>query len=74
MASAEATALELVENTDPCGGLDNVASVIEELAERLDGSRLLEAAKLCPIVWVQRLGHLLDLTERREAFSGLHGP
>ena len=71
VASAEATALELVGYSDQCGGLDNVASVITELAETLEGPKLLAAARLCPIAWVQRLGHLLDLTGHRHLSDGL---
>ena len=62
ISSPEATALELVGYADQCGGLDNVASVISELAEALDISKLTEAAQQSPIAWVQRLGYLLDLT------------
>lgn len=61
LASPEATALELVGYAELCGGLDNVASVLAELAEALAPHKLLAAAALCPIVWVQRLGYLLDL-------------
>jgi predicted transcriptional regulator of viral defense system len=61
VASPEATALELVGYADQCGGLDNVASVLAELVETVDPPKLLTAAKLCPIVWVQRLGYLLDV-------------
>jgi predicted transcriptional regulator of viral defense system len=66
VASAEATALELVGYTDQCGGLDNVTSVIAELVESLDAEKLVAAARLCPIAWVQRLGYLLDFTEHRD--------
>lgn len=66
VASAEATALELVGYAEHCGGLDNVAVVLVELAETIDPRSLLAAAKLCPIVWVQRLGYLLDLCGRRD--------
>jgi predicted transcriptional regulator of viral defense system len=65
VASAEATALELVGYAEQCGGLDNVTSVLAELVESLDASRLVAAARLCPIAWVQRLGYLLDFTECR---------
>lgn len=65
VASSEATALELVGYADQCGGLDNVATVLTELAETIDPQKLLAAAALCPIVWVQRLGYLLDLGEHR---------
>jgi predicted transcriptional regulator of viral defense system len=61
VASPEATAFELVGYADQCGGLDNVASVLAELVETIDPPKLLAAAKLCPIVWVQRLGYLLDV-------------
>jgi predicted transcriptional regulator of viral defense system len=62
ISSPEATAFELVGYADQCGGLDNVASVINELVEVLNTSKLVEAAQECPIAWVQRLGYLLDLT------------
>jgi len=61
IASPAATALELVGYADRCGGLDIVASVIDELAEAIDAPALAAAARLCPIAWVQRLGHLLEL-------------
>lgn len=63
VASPEATALELVGYADQCGGLDNVASVLAELAPNLDSKKLAAAARLCPIAWVQRLGYLLDITQ-----------
>jgi predicted transcriptional regulator of viral defense system len=71
IASPEATALELVGYADQCGGLDNVASVVGELVEAMDVSKLAEAARRCPIVWVQRLGYLLDLTGHAQVASPL---
>ncbi|MBI5544353.1 MAG: type IV toxin-antitoxin system AbiEi family antitoxin [Deltaproteobacteria bacterium] len=71
VASAEATALELVGYSDQCGGLDHVASVLAELAEALDAQKLLAAARLCPIAWVQRLGYLLDHAEHSELGDAL---
>lgn len=62
VASPEATALELVGYADQCGGLDNVAGVLDELAEGLDPAKLLAAAQASPVVWAQRLGYLLDRT------------
>lgn len=62
VASPEATALELVGYADQCGGLEHVASVIDELAESLDASKLLLAAQHSPIAWAQRLGYLLERT------------
>lgn len=66
VSSPEATALELVGYADQCGGLDNVASVLSDLADLLDVSKLIEAARLGPMAWVQRLGYLLEVTEHGE--------
>ena len=71
VASPEATALELVGYAGLCGGLDNVASVVAELAGSLDSQSLLAAARLSPIAWTQRLGYLLDLTGHREPADAL---
>lgn len=65
VASPEATALELVGYVDQCGGLQNVANVLDELALSLDPQKLAAVAPLGPIAWAQRLGYLLDLTEHR---------
>lgn len=41
--------------------MSNVATVLIELAESIDQKKLLELATLRPeLVWVQRLGYLLD--------------
>jgi hypothetical protein len=71
VASPAATALELVGYADQCGGLDNVASVLTELVEVLDSTTLLDAARLSPIAWSQRLGYLLDLTGHGELVKPL---
>lgn len=60
VSSPEATAFDLVGYPDRCGGLDNVATVLAELAEKLDGERLAELGPLSPIPWAQRLGYLLE--------------
>jgi predicted transcriptional regulator of viral defense system len=60
VASPETTAFDLVGYADHCGGLDNVATVLVELAERLDPDRLRSIAPLSPLPWAQRLGFLLD--------------
>jgi predicted transcriptional regulator of viral defense system len=71
VASPEATALELLGYADQAGGLDNVASVLVDLVEAIDAPRLLDAARLCPVAWVQRLGYLLELIEREDLASTL---
>jgi hypothetical protein len=65
IASPEATALELVGYAEQCGGLAHVARVLSELVEALDPEKLVSAAPLGPIVWAQRLGYLLDVTDNR---------
>ena len=60
ISSPEATAFDLVGYQERCGGLDNVATVLKELAEKLDAERLAALAPLSAIPWAQRLGYLLD--------------
>jgi len=60
VSSPEATAFDLVGYPRRCAGLDNVATVISELAEKIESARLREAAVFSPVAWAQRLGYLLD--------------
>ncbi|MEO8198179.1 MAG: type IV toxin-antitoxin system AbiEi family antitoxin [Thermoanaerobaculia bacterium] len=60
ISSPEATAFDLVGYSERCGGLDNVATVLGELAEKLEPERLAALGPLSPIPWAQRLGYLLD--------------
>lgn len=71
VSSTEATAFELVGYADVCGGLDNVVSVLTELAEALDGKKLAAVARLSPVAWAQRLGYLLDLIQQDELANAL---
>ncbi len=71
VSSPEATAFELVGYAGRCGGLDNVASVLFELVDAINPEKLVEAAKLCPIAWVQRLGFLLELIEQGDVANVL---
>ncbi len=61
VATAEATALEVVGYPQRCGYLDNVATVLAELAEGMEGGALAAEARRAPVAWVQRLGFLLTL-------------
>ncbi|HOX45939.1 MAG TPA: type IV toxin-antitoxin system AbiEi family antitoxin [Myxococcota bacterium] len=70
-ATPEVTALELVGYPNHAGGLSNVATVVAELAENLDAGKLLEAARLSPISWSQRLGYLLDRVGQEDLAKGL---
>lgn len=60
VSTPEATAFDLVGYPQHAGGLDNVATVLSELAEILDPEALGEIAPLSPVPWAQRLGYLLD--------------
>jgi len=66
VSSPEATALELVGYAERCGGLGNVAAVLSDMGDAMRSTKLLAAARLCPVVWVQRLGYLLDGAGRND--------
>jgi predicted transcriptional regulator of viral defense system len=61
VSTAEATAVDLVGYERIVGGLDQVATLLSELAEKLDPEKLAAAAHTAPISWAQRLGYLLEL-------------
>ena len=64
MSTPETTALDLVTFVYASGGLSNVATVLTELAARMEPGALCDEAQRRPAPVVQRLGHLLDLVER----------
>ena len=66
ISTPEATALDMIGYVRHCAGLDNVVTVLAELAEKIDIKRLIEAASLSPVAWVQRLGYLFDLLEEHD--------
>jgi predicted transcriptional regulator of viral defense system len=68
VSSPELTALDLVNYFDQSGGLNRVATVLEELSETMNASKLLETAKrYSPITAVQRLGYLLeDILDKKD--------
>jgi predicted transcriptional regulator of viral defense system len=73
IATPEATALDLIGYVRHCAGLDNVATVLAELAEKIDAGRLHDMAELSPIAWVQRLGYLIELVGAHEKAEGIAG-
>ncbi len=61
VSTPEATALDLFRYVEGAGHLGNVATVLAELAEKMEGHRLVEVAKLDgELSSAQRLGHFLD--------------
>jgi predicted transcriptional regulator of viral defense system len=66
VSTPEATALDLVGYPEHAGGLDQVATILSELAEQIDAEKLADAARTAPIPWAQRLGYLLDFVGARD--------
>lgn len=60
VSTPEATALDLVGYAHHVGGLNQVATVLSELAERIDPEKLAAVARTAPVPWAQRLGYLLE--------------
>ncbi len=60
VSTPEATALDLVGYAHRAGGLNQVASILSELAERLDPGKLAAVAATAPLPWAQRLGYVLE--------------
>lgn len=59
VSTPDATAFDLIGYEARIGGLDAVATILTELAEKLDADKLLAIAPTVPLPWVQRLGYLL---------------
>ena len=60
VSTPEATAFDLVRFSGACGGWSNVATVLGELAERIEPDALCELADAHKTPEIQRLGFLLD--------------
>jgi predicted transcriptional regulator of viral defense system len=60
ISTPAATAFDLVGYTRHAGGIDNVATILAEVVEKIEGKELVSMAVLSPIAWAQRLGYLLD--------------
>lgn len=71
VSNPEATAFDLVGYCNRAGGLDHVATVLAELGERLSRQQLVAVARLSPVAWAQRLGHLLDCVGWADRAAGL---
>jgi predicted transcriptional regulator of viral defense system len=71
VSTPEATALDLVGYAHHVGGLDNAATVLSELAEKIDPDELVAAAHASPVSWAQRLGYILELIGNSERIRPL---
>jgi predicted transcriptional regulator of viral defense system len=72
VSTPEAIALDLVGYHHRVGGLDQVATILSELAERIDPQKLAAAARNAPLPWAQRLGHLLEHVAAGETAAALN--
>ena len=66
VSTPEVTAYDLVRFPAAAGHLNNVATVLGELAEKLDAAKLAELAPTYSAPDVQRLGYLLDLVGQQD--------
>lgn len=63
VSTPAATAFDLVGYETQVGGLGAIATVLIDLAERLEPQELAALAPSVPLPWVQRLGYLLELID-----------
>ncbi len=71
ISTPEATALDLVGYPHRAGGLNQVATVLGELTERLDAEKLVAVADTAPPAWSQRLGYVLERVDAAEKAAPL---
>jgi predicted transcriptional regulator of viral defense system len=60
VSTPAATAFDLIGYEAQIGGLDAVATILVELAGKIDPGKLADLAPTVPMPWVQRLGYLLE--------------
>lgn len=72
ISTPEATAMDLVRYLWKSGGLNNIVTVLSELAEKIDPEKLNALAEQsAENAWIQRLGYILSLVGRSELAQGL---
>jgi predicted transcriptional regulator of viral defense system len=72
MSSVELTVLDLVRYPHAAGGLDNITTVIGDLAERIAAVKLATLSAAFERSVIQRLGYLLDRFAHPELAEALH--
>ena len=74
VSSPELTALDLINFHDAVGGFDRIATVLEELSEKIFAEKLIGSAKQYgKVVVIQRLGYLLEhILEKVELSNSLY--
>jgi len=71
VSTPEATAFDLAGYPGHAGGLSNVVTVLAELAERMEATKLLGESERSPLPWAQRLGYLLERAGARNLAAPL---
>ena len=72
-STPEATSMDMVTYPHRCSGLDNVLTVLADLAKKLDADKLrLLASSTNEVTWIQRLGYLLDLIKANNLSAVLY--
>jgi predicted transcriptional regulator of viral defense system len=72
VSSLELTLFDLLRYPHASGGLDNVATVISDLADHIDATKLANLSVAYERPVIQRLGYLLDRFGHRERSEVLH--
>jgi predicted transcriptional regulator of viral defense system len=72
ISSIELTLLDLVRYPHAAGGLDNIATVIADLGERIEAGKLTTLSAAYERSVIQRLGYLLERLNHSEHAQSLH--
>lgn len=73
VATPELLAADLVSSPQHAAGINNVATILSDLAETLDAKKLLELMQInTELFWVQRLGWFLEFLEVEELANTLY--
>src|SRR5271166_3561521 len=72
ISSVELTLLDLVRYPHAAGGLDNIATIISDLADRIDAGKLARLSEAYERSIRQRLGYLLDRFGQPPRTEALH--
>jgi len=72
VAAPETTAMDIVTYPHHCGGIDNVATILAELAEKIKSKQLLALTGIVnELTWAQRLGYLFELIGKNKLAQSL---
>ncbi len=73
VSSPEVTIMDLVLYPEHGAGINNVLTVLVELAEKIDVKKLLQLARITKeLAWVQRLGYMLDFIGEKKLSNKLY--